>query len=148
MKLLSANLLQQLEHINIPIINLHPALPGKYPGVNAIQRAYDDFTQGLTNHSGVMIHFVVPEMDAGEVIEQMSVPLLAGDSLAEFETRIHAAEKIVLINAVEKMVYYKRGKVRNMIDLGHNQLLAIHTTDRLSAFDRAITNIPEGRYFV
>ncbi len=47
------------------VINLHPALPGAFPGTHAIERAYDAYRRGEITHSGCMMHYVVPEVDAG-----------------------------------------------------------------------------------
>ena len=52
----------------IPVINLHPALPGAFDGANAIQRAYDAFQKGDITHSGVMVHRVVKEVDRGKPV--------------------------------------------------------------------------------
>ena len=50
------------------VINLHPALPGQFDGVNAIERTFQAYQQGEVNHGGCRVHFVVPEVDAGPVI--------------------------------------------------------------------------------
>lgn len=44
----------------IPVINLHPALPGQFDGANAIQRAWQAGPQGTgqISETGVMIHEV------------------------------------------------------------------------------------------
>ncbi len=55
------------------IINLHPALPGTFPGIHAIERAFDDKNM---SYSGIMVHTVVEEMDAGKVIIQLPVGLI------------------------------------------------------------------------
>lgn len=84
------------------IINLHPALPGAFPGTEAIQRAYDAHKRGEITHSGCMVHYVVPEIDAGEVIASVEVPILDGDSLEDFEARMHAAEHTLIVEAIRK----------------------------------------------
>ena len=61
------------------IINIHPALPGQYPGTNAIKRAYVDAQEGKIKATGVMVHVVVEEVDAGEVIDFVQVPIHPGD---------------------------------------------------------------------
>ncbi len=43
------------------IVNLHPALPGTFPGVNAIERAYLAYQKGEITHTGVMVHLVPDE---------------------------------------------------------------------------------------
>lgn len=60
MHVLSPEFLDPLAKKKIPIINLHPALPGKYDGKDAIKRAYDDYHRGKLEHdrTGIMIHYV------------------------------------------------------------------------------------------
>lgn len=138
------------------VINLHPALPGTFPGAHAIE---DAFAQPELMYSGVMVHTVVEEMDAGEVIAQLRVAKYPQDTLDQFRERVQQAEKPVLVHAigvqlatligslrsknpfvVPKMV--TRGKVRDMYDMGLNVLL-MHATDRCSSFDRHICDIPQ-----
>jgi formyltetrahydrofolate-dependent phosphoribosylglycinamide formyltransferase len=82
------------------VINLHPALPGTFAGTHAIERAYEAYQRGEIGHSGCMIHYVVPEVDAGPVIAQAIVPIEPGDTLAEFEARMHAAEHELIVEAI------------------------------------------------
>ena len=82
------------------VINLHPALPGAFPGTNAIARAFEAHSAGKINSSGCMVHYVVPEVDAGPVVAQMQVPFLPGDTLSDFEARMHIAEHTILPIAI------------------------------------------------
>ena len=84
------------------VINLHPALPGQFAGVNSIQRAFAAFQRGEIDHSGVMVHYVIPEVDAGDVIIMEEVPLEADDTLEAFTARMHAAEHRLLVEAVRQ----------------------------------------------
>ncbi len=86
------------------VINLHPALPGQFAGTRAVERAYEAFQRGEIRHSGCMAHHVIPEVDAGAVIVQEIVPILAEDSLADFEARMREAEHRVLLTAVGKQL--------------------------------------------
>ncbi|KAJ3154066.1 hypothetical protein HDU86_004991 [Geranomyces michiganensis] len=86
------------------IINLHPALPGAFDGAHAIERAYEAFTQKKITHTGVMVHRVIPEVDAGEVVLQEAVPINDGDSLEALEERIHAVEHRLLVEGVKIML--------------------------------------------
>jgi formyltetrahydrofolate-dependent phosphoribosylglycinamide formyltransferase len=81
------------------VINLHPALPGAFPGTGAIERAYHAYRRGILSHSGCMIHQVVPEVDAGPVVAQTTVLFEPGDSLADFEARMHRAEHELIVEA-------------------------------------------------
>jgi folate-dependent phosphoribosylglycinamide formyltransferase PurN len=85
------------------VINLHPALPGAFPGLHAIERAYEAYRRGEIAHSGCMIHYVIPEVDAGEVVAQTIVPIAPGDTLESLEARMHAAEHSLILEALERL---------------------------------------------
>ena len=82
------------------VLNLHPALPGQFAGTHAIQRAYEAFQRGEIEHTGIMVHWVIPEIDAGPVIATANVPIYTTDSLADLETRMHATEHRLLVEAI------------------------------------------------
>jgi formyltetrahydrofolate-dependent phosphoribosylglycinamide formyltransferase len=86
------------------IINLHPALPGAFPGKDSIQETFAAYQRGEVTHGGCMIHYVVPELDAGPVIIQETVPILPDDLLETFEARMHAAEHRIIVEAIKKVV--------------------------------------------
>jgi formyltetrahydrofolate-dependent phosphoribosylglycinamide formyltransferase len=88
-----------LERFPGRVINLHPALPGSFAGTDAIERAYAAFRRGELSHSGCMVHWVVPEVDAGPIVAQTAVPIEPGDSLADFEARMHRAEHELIVEA-------------------------------------------------
>jgi formyltetrahydrofolate-dependent phosphoribosylglycinamide formyltransferase len=85
------------------VLNLHPALPGQFAGTHAIQRSYEAFQRGEIEHTGVMVHWVIPEIDAGPVVATANVPIQTGDTLADLEARIHAVEHQLLVNAVQQI---------------------------------------------
>jgi formyltetrahydrofolate-dependent phosphoribosylglycinamide formyltransferase len=89
-----------LDHFADRVINLHPALPGEFPGADAIKRAYEAYQNGELERSGCMVHYVVPEVDAGPVIIEAVVPINPGDTLEDFERHMHAAEHQSLVQAV------------------------------------------------
>ena|SRR3989338_4053186 len=70
------------------ILNIHPSLLPKYPGAQAIKDAFD----AKEKETGVTIHFVNEEVDAGPIILQRRVPIEASDTLETLEARVHAAE--------------------------------------------------------
>ncbi len=87
------------------ILNLHPALPGMFPGTDAIARAYDAYRHGKIDHTGVMVHLVPDEtVDAGPVVAQVDVPILPDDTLNSLEARIHETEHTLLVQAVRKAI--------------------------------------------
>jgi len=101
MHILSAAFLNHFPH---KVINLHPALPGQFAGTHAIQRAYEAYQRGEVDHTGCMVHFTVPEVDAGPVIAQAEVPILPTDSLADLEARMHQMEHRLLVTAVRDVL--------------------------------------------
>jgi phosphoribosylglycinamide formyltransferase-1 len=91
------------------VVNLHPALPGAFPGTHAIERAFEAFRAGEIHQTGVMVHLVPDEgVDSGPVLAQVVVPFRADDTLAALEARIHAAEHRLLVETLERLVLQAR----------------------------------------
>lgn len=86
------------------VLNLHPALPGQFVGTHAIERAFEAHQRGEIDHSGVMVHWVIPEVDAGEPIATASVPFAPGDTLEAFEARVHETEHRLIVEAVGRVL--------------------------------------------
>ncbi|AZB41468.1 phosphoribosylglycinamide formyltransferase [Bacillus sp. FJAT-42376] len=68
------------------IINLHPSLLPKFPGKDAIERAFES---GDTE-TGITIHYVDEGMDTGPIIDQLTVAI--PESLEQLKSSIHKAE--------------------------------------------------------
>lgn len=97
-----------LQNFPDKIINLHPALPGQFPGTKAIERAFIGFQNKEIPHTGVMVHFVPDEgIDSGPVIMQEIVFIEKNDDLKSLTERIHAIERKLLINALMKLIQNK-----------------------------------------
>ncbi|KAI0361776.1 phosphoribosylglycinamide formyltransferase [Trametes cingulata] len=88
----------------IPVINLHPALPGAFDGAHAIERAYEAFQKGEIKHSGVMVHRVVKEVDRGEPVLVREVEILPGEPLEAFEERLHQVEWKIIVEGTAKVL--------------------------------------------
>ncbi|MBI1854487.1 MAG: phosphoribosylglycinamide formyltransferase, partial [Chloroflexi bacterium] len=87
------------------VVNLHPALPKTFPGVHAIERAYDAFQRGEIKHTGVMVHLVPDEgVDNGPVLATQIVPIFADDTLESLEARVHGAEHGLLVKTLQEIV--------------------------------------------
>lgn len=87
------------------IINLHPALPGTFPGVNAIERAWQAYQTGEISHTGVMVHLVPDEgVDLGPVLAQKIVKIKPQDSLEDLEKRVHQCEHELLVETIQKTI--------------------------------------------
>ncbi len=83
------------------VINLHPALPGTFPGTRAIERAYTAWQQGSIDRSGVMVHLVPDEgVDVGPVLGADEIFFHPGETLQEFEGRVHELEHTLLVETL------------------------------------------------
>ena len=87
------------------VINLHPALPGTFPGTHAIERAYEAWQKGEIDHTGVMVHLVPDEgVDDGPVLATQEISFQAGESLEQFEARVHNVEHTLLVETLKKVI--------------------------------------------
>lgn len=71
------------------ILNIHPSLLPKYPGLNTYQQVLDS---GDDEH-GTTVHFVNEEVDGGAVILQAKVPIFKEDSVEDIEHRVKHQEQ-------------------------------------------------------
>lgn len=93
-----------LERFPGRVVNLHPALPGMFPGMAGIQEAFAAYQRGEISHTGVMVHLVPDEdMDAGPVLAQEVVPIEPGDTLEALEAKVHAVEHRILVEVLKKL---------------------------------------------
>ena len=128
MRILTSKFIKEFDNI----INLHPALPGRFPGSNAIEEAYNSSRKGQINNTGVMVHRVIEEIDAGQVIDYIEVPILEEDTLDNLKNRVQKCEKPLLLNSIMKVLNYTlnaelasipeiiSGKVRDRWEIGNN----------------------------
>ena len=102
MRLLTSAFLDQFPN---RVINLHPALPGTFPGTHAIERAYEAWQRGGIDRSGVMVHLVPDEgVDNGPVLATQEIFFQADESLEEFETRVHKVEHSLLVATLKTQI--------------------------------------------
>jgi len=84
------------------VINIHPALPGTFPGMHGIQEAWDAYQAGDITETGVMVHYVPDEaVDDGPVIAQRIVEILPDDTVETLEERIHSVEYQLYVEAIK-----------------------------------------------
>ena len=101
MRLLSAPFLDRFPG---RVVNLHPALPGTFPGTHAIERAFEAYQRGEITQTGVMVHLVPDEgVDSGPVLAQTVVAIQPGDDLGALEARMHAAERALLVATLRQL---------------------------------------------
>ncbi len=102
MRILSSSFLSSFPN---RIMNLHPALPGMFPGTHAIERAFDAYQRGEIEHTGVMVHLVPDEgVDNGPVLASEIVPIEKDDTLESLEARVHQVEHELLVNTLKSMI--------------------------------------------
>jgi phosphoribosylglycinamide formyltransferase-1 len=70
------------------IVNIHPSLLPKYPGVNTHARVLE---AGDAEH-GCTVHLVVEEVDSGEILGQARMPIEPGDTPETLAERVLALE--------------------------------------------------------
>ena len=80
------------------IINIHPSLLPKYPGLDTHNSVIKN---GDLKH-GITIHFVNEVLDGGQIIAQGEISVNADETLEELKTRIHAIEHVMLPMVVSK----------------------------------------------
>jgi phosphoribosylglycinamide formyltransferase 1 len=102
MRILSSSLLSCFPN---RVINLHPALPGMFPGTHAIERAHDAYQRGEIDHTGVMVHLVPDEgVDNGPVLGLQKIHFLPDESLEGFEARVHDVEHRLLVSTLKNIL--------------------------------------------
>jgi phosphoribosylglycinamide formyltransferase-1 len=82
------------------ILNVHPALLPAFPGLHAQRQALE---HGVTV-SGASVHLVDEQLDAGPILAQEAVPVLARDTEATLSARILEAEHRIYPRAVRAML--------------------------------------------
>ena len=70
------------------MLNIHPSLLPKYPGLHTHQRALD----AGDAEAGCTIHKVTPVLDDGPILGQARVPVLAGDTADTLAARVLVQE--------------------------------------------------------
>lgn len=101
MHILAPTFLEPLENAGVPVINLHPALPGQFNGAHAIDRAYAAYQEGKIDKTGIMVHYVISEVDMGEPILVREIEMRKGETLDELETRIHQNEWQIIVQGTK-----------------------------------------------
>jgi len=86
------------------VLNVHPSLLPEFKGLNAVRRALEAGVE----ETGVTVHFMVEEVDAGPIVSQEAVPVMPGDTEAAVFERLHPVEHRLLVGAVAE---YFMGKV-------------------------------------
>lgn len=94
MRILTLVIINKFEH---RIINIHPSLLPKYPGVAAIKQAFE----AGEKETGVTIHYVDQGLDSGDIILQEKIKIEKSDTLDTLAKKIHALEHKLYPEAVK-----------------------------------------------
>ena len=101
-----------IRHYAGRLMNIHPSLLPAFKGLNTHARA---LAAGVKHH-GASVHFVTPEVDAGPVIAQGVVPVLAGDTPDILAERVLGVEQRIYPMAIQ---WYVAGR----LTMDHNRVL-------------------------
>ena len=82
------------------MINLHPSLLPKYPGLDTHARA---LAAGDGEH-GASVHWVTAELDGGPVIAQMRTAILPDDTAASLAARLKPIEHALVVSVLAQLV--------------------------------------------
>lgn len=89
------------------MLNIHPSLLPKYPGLHTHQRAIE---AGDTE-AGCTVHEVTAELDAGPILGQGRVPILAGDDADALAARVLRVEHLLYPAVLRRYVAQDRTPV-------------------------------------
>ena len=81
------------------IVNIHPSLLPKFPGLEAWKQAL----AANEKWTGVTVHYVDARVDHGDIILQREVPILPGDTPESLHARIQEAEHVIYPEALEQV---------------------------------------------
>ncbi len=94
MRIVGSEMLRAYPH---RIINIHPSLLPKHPGLRAWEKtlAAGDAVAGCT------VHYVDEGIDTGEIIAQAEVDVMPGDTVETLHARIQEAEHVLYPEVVD-----------------------------------------------
>ena len=100
------------------IINIHPSLLPKYPGLNTHTKVIDN----KEKYHGVSIHYVSSQLDAGPLIAQGQIIVNKDESVERLEERIHKVEHMIYPEVIklicDNKIYLELGRTVNLINEG------------------------------
>ena len=85
------------------VINLHPSLLPEFRGLRAVERALESGVE----ETGVTVHYMVEEVDAGPIVAQEAVRILPEDTEQTLMKRLRPVEHRLLVGAVADHFWVK-----------------------------------------
>jgi phosphoribosylglycinamide formyltransferase-1 len=102
------------------MINLHPSLLPKYPGLQTHERV---LAAGDSLH-GASVHYVTAELDGGPLIAQVRMPIDADDTAETLAARLRPLERRLLIRVVELIAQGRLALGPATVEFDGNALVA------------------------
>ncbi len=86
------------------ILNIHPALLPKYGGPGMYgERVHRAVLAAGERETGITVHLVTAEYDAGPIVAQCRVPVEAGDTVESLQKRVLKKEHEFFVEALRKI---------------------------------------------
>jgi phosphoribosylglycinamide formyltransferase-1 len=127
------------------MLNIHPSLLPLYKGLDTHARAL----AAGDSHGGASVHLVTPELDAGEVLAQVRLPIVPGDTPATLAERVKLAEHQLYPRAVAEYVSRWQNPTW-LLDQLRTRALALPETCEQESFGSAGFRVgagKSGKYF-
>ncbi|EKA93041.1 phosphoribosylglycinamide formyltransferase [Fusobacterium periodonticum] len=87
------------------VINIHPSLLPKFGGKGMYGiKVHEAIIKAGEKESGCTVHFVTNEIDAGEIIANVKVPVLEDDTPETLQKRVLEQEHKLLIKGIKKIL--------------------------------------------
>lgn len=85
-----------IEAFDSRVLNIHPSLLPSFKGAHAVE----DALKANVKISGCTVHMVIADLDAGPIIAQAAVPVLADDDASSLHARIQEQEHALYPRAI------------------------------------------------
>ncbi len=93
------------KHFNGRMLNIHPSLLPKYPGLHTHQRALD----AKDRVHGTSIHFVTEELDGGPLVYQKSFPVEETDDASSLFEKVQKLEHQMYPEVID---WFSKGRLK------------------------------------
>jgi phosphoribosylglycinamide formyltransferase-1 len=85
-------------------INIHPSLLPRHGGRGMVGMAvHRSVLAAGDRETGVSVHRVTPELDAGPMLEQVRLPVMGGESAEQLAARLLAVEHRVIVEVLARL---------------------------------------------
>ena len=96
-----------VRHFEGRMLNIHPSLLPKYPGLHTHARAIE----AGDAQAGATVHEVTADLDAGPILGQARVPIMAGDDADALAARVLVQEHRLYPAVLRRFAAGERGRI-------------------------------------